>query len=253
MNDGCFSFPCSANSSAEAADDQFFNQPIFETIQPQFVLTNAVNSLDLNEGWGGKQLGGATLTADEKKKLIMSRVKLATIRTAGVTAIKFYGEDPNEAALVANAIAEAYCHFHVEGERQIASQDLTARQDYFVQGEKQIQNLQTNLTALHHQLKIQDESQTDARPDQWFYWDKKRELDQKLLAHKILKDSIGMLKADLERTATSIIQITDKAEPPWWPLSPNHSVAVLMIGVGVFVMIAGLLCLKPSAQGDTSP
>ena len=100
-------------AGAIAYDPQFL-QTTFELIQSQLVLGRAVDRLNLNVEWGKKYFNGELLKTSETLQILKGRLSLADVRGTKLIAITVYSDDRNEAARVANAVADAYRDYRVE-------------------------------------------------------------------------------------------------------------------------------------------
>src|ERR1035437_6108079 len=163
------------NSGSGMSYDPYFIQTTFEILQSQLVLSNAIATLNLNEAWGRKYFNGKTLKTAETMEIIKRRMNLAPVRGTKLIAISFTSEDPNEAAKVPNAIAEAYRDFHINQRRELTKKGLEVLQWQFQDEEKKISVQQTNVEQLRQKFGIQDIAPTNQSPEQQPYWDKKRE------------------------------------------------------------------------------
>lgn len=90
------------------AYDPYFIQTTFEIIQSQLVLDPVIAKLNLNVEWGKKYFNGETLKTSESVEILKGRTSLAPVRGTKLIAITVYSDDRNEAARIANAIAESY-------------------------------------------------------------------------------------------------------------------------------------------------
>jgi uncharacterized protein involved in exopolysaccharide biosynthesis len=237
------------NSGSGMSYDPYFIPTTFEILQSQLVLSNAIATLNLNEAWGRKYFNGKTLKTAETMEIIKRRMNLAPVRGTKLIAISFTSEDPNEAAKVPNAIAEAYRDFRINQRRELIKKGLEILQWQFQDEEKKISVQQTNVEQLRQKFGIQDTASTNKSPEQQPYWDEKRKLDQMIEVHRLLGAKIiETAKLNLQIPKTSMVQITDLAEPPKFPTGPNRSLGVCLIVAGLSSMIAGWLLLKPSGQ-----
>lgn len=90
------------------AYDPYFIQTEFEVIQSQVVLEPVIAKLNLNVEWGKKYFNGETLKTSEAVEILKGRLSLAPVRGTKLIAITVYSDDRNEAAIIANAVAESY-------------------------------------------------------------------------------------------------------------------------------------------------
>jgi len=88
--------------------DPYFIQTEFEIIQDRVVLGKVIETLNLNTEWGTKYNGGVTLKTPETMEFLKKRMNLTPVRNTKLIGITVYSEDKNDAARLANAIAEAY-------------------------------------------------------------------------------------------------------------------------------------------------
>jgi capsular polysaccharide biosynthesis protein len=88
--------------------DAHFIQTEYEVIQSEGVLGKVIGDLDLNKEWGKRYTNGERLKTSETMALLRARMDLRPVRNTSVIQICSYSEKPEEAAKVANAIAEAY-------------------------------------------------------------------------------------------------------------------------------------------------
>ena len=108
------------NQSTNAtAYDPYFIQTEFEIMQSQVVLEPVIAKLNLNVEWGKKYFNGGTLKTTETIEILKGRLSLTTIRGTKLIAITVYSDDRNEAARIANAVAEAYRDYAAGKNNQI--------------------------------------------------------------------------------------------------------------------------------------
>jgi uncharacterized protein involved in exopolysaccharide biosynthesis len=93
-------------------------QTAFEVIQSDAILSKVVDDLNLKSKWGQKYYAGNQLSAADAVKLLRKRIDLRPIRNTELVEIRTYGDDPREAAAIANAIAETYREHDRELRRQ---------------------------------------------------------------------------------------------------------------------------------------
>jgi uncharacterized protein involved in exopolysaccharide biosynthesis len=97
-----------ASQGTSGAFDPGFVQTECEVIQSQAVLSQAIADLDLNREWGKRYASGERLKTPESTTLLRARMDLRPLPNTCVIEIRVYDERADEAAKVANAIAEAY-------------------------------------------------------------------------------------------------------------------------------------------------
>ena len=79
-----------------------------EVIRSEGILGKVIEDLDLNKEWGKKYADGDWLKTSETMALLRGRLDLRPVPNTSIIEIRIYSEKPEEAAKVANALAEAY-------------------------------------------------------------------------------------------------------------------------------------------------
>ena len=86
------------------------------------------------------------------------------MRNTKLIGITVYSEDKNEAARLANAIAEAYRDYRLNIRKQQAMGGIKVLEDQFQTEEQQIQTVQSNVDFLRKELKINDHDPNATEP-----------------------------------------------------------------------------------------
>jgi capsular exopolysaccharide synthesis family protein len=136
--------------------DPYFIQTAFEIIQDQVVLGKVIENLNLNTEWGKKYGGGETLKTSETMELLKKRMTLDTVRNTKLIEITVYSEDKDEAAKIANAVAEAYRNYRLNLRMQQSMGGIKVLQESFDQEEQQIEAEQKTVDQLRKELNIND-------------------------------------------------------------------------------------------------
>ena len=235
-------------TSSMVVYDPYFIQTTFEIIQSQLALGPGITNLNLNEVWGRKFFNGKTIETTETLKIIKSRLRLAPVRNTKLIAITFYSGDPNEAAQVANAIANAYRDYRINSRRELMTKGLEILQHQFQDEEKAILVLQTNVEQLRQKFGIQDTGSTNHLSEQQAYWDEKGKLDQMIKLHHLLGVKLEAEKLDLSIPKPSMVLVIDLAEPPKSPVGPNRILGATMLAFGLISTVVGFFLLKSSRR-----
>jgi capsular exopolysaccharide synthesis family protein len=136
--------------------DPYFIQTEFEIIQDRVVLGKVIESLNLNVEWGKKYFGGETLKTSETMEFLKKRMSLLPVRNTKLIGITVYSEDKNDAARLANDIAEAYRDYRLSLRKQLTLNGIKVLEDQFKSEGEQIQAVQTNVDILRNELSIND-------------------------------------------------------------------------------------------------
>ncbi|MGA2279898.1 MAG: polysaccharide biosynthesis tyrosine autokinase [Verrucomicrobiota bacterium] len=147
-----------------ASYDPYFIQTEFEIIQDRVVLGKVIEALNLNVEWGKKYFGGETLKTPETMEFLKRRMSLMPVRNTKLIGITVYSEDKNDAARLANAIAEAYRNYRLDLRRQLTRNGIKVLEDQFQSEAEQIQAVQTNVDNLRKELSVNDSDPNSMTP-----------------------------------------------------------------------------------------
>ncbi len=136
--------------------DPYFIQTTFEIMGSQLVLSNVIAALDLNNAWGKKYFNGETLKTSETMEILKQRMQLAPVKNTKLISITVYSDDKNEAATLANAIAEAYKNYRLDSRRSLTTHGLAALDEQFQSQDLDIRTNQDNVEQLRRSLHITD-------------------------------------------------------------------------------------------------
>ena len=241
--------------SDNPSNDPYFLQTTFEIIQSQTVLEPVVDKLHLNTVWGKKYNGGGPLKTEDTLEMLKKRISLTPERNAKLINITIFSEDKNEAAQIANAIAQSYQDYRVKLHATLTAKGMDVLQTEFKQKEEQIMALQTSLDQLRRELKITDRDpkaltpSSAMSPQEQPYWDKKRDLVKLIEFHKLLMAKITGEKIDIQIPITSMAEIVDKAKPGQAPVRPNKPLNIAFgagLGILLALIIGGISALASS-------
>jgi uncharacterized protein involved in exopolysaccharide biosynthesis len=144
--------------------DPYFIQTTFEIIQSQLVLSNVIAMMNLNVEWGKKYFAGETLKTVETMEILKGRLILAPVKGTKLIAITVYSDDKNEAALIANAVAESYRRYRSESQLLIVNSGLKVVENQFASETNQISLIQSNVEHLRAVLDIRGDDAESNHP-----------------------------------------------------------------------------------------
>jgi len=136
--------------------DPYFIQNEFETIKSERVLSNVVATLNLNEEWGKKYNGGLPFKTHESIARIKQMMDLQPERNTSFIDIKVYSEKPEEAARLANEIANAYRSYRWETRKLLSMGGIDALEERMKEAEAKVHAAQTNVDGLRERYQISD-------------------------------------------------------------------------------------------------
>ncbi|MBC8002437.1 MAG: polysaccharide biosynthesis tyrosine autokinase, partial [Opitutaceae bacterium] len=95
--------------------DPFFLQTEFNVIRSAAVLDQAITNLNLLEVWGKKYSSdGSQLKPNDCREILKRLISVQEVRNTSLIDIGAYSDDMQEAADIANAVANAYYNFRQE-------------------------------------------------------------------------------------------------------------------------------------------
>ncbi len=139
-----------------AGYDPYFIQTEFELIQSEVILGNVIETLKLNQEWGRKYGDGNPLKTPETMAILKSRMDLRPVRNTSLVEIKVYSEKPDEAAKLANAIADAYQAHRKKQREDLTRGGIRALEERFAEQNARVSDAQTNVDYLRTKLGISD-------------------------------------------------------------------------------------------------
>lgn len=222
-----------------AGYDPHFLQKTFEIIQSQVVLGPVIEKLKLNEKWGKKYNNGVALKTADILQLLQQRLALQPVRNTELINVTVYSEDRNEAAQIANAVAESYQQYRLKLQMDLAMKKIEPLRNQFQQEENQIQQAQTDLETLRQQFNIASDATVSQSPQEKPYWDKKQDLAKLIEFHKLRNAKISSEIIDISIPKASMLTVTfiDKAKPGQAPVRPNKPLNIAF-GAGLGILLA---------------
>ena len=144
--------------------DPYFIQTEFELLQSEVILGRVIDNLDLNKEWGGKQVGRDRLKTWETIALLKSRLELRPVRNTSLIEIHVSSDKADEAARIANAIAEAYRAHRNEQRVALSKSGIRALEERFAEQEAKVNKAQQRVDDLRMALKINEVPANAASP-----------------------------------------------------------------------------------------
>jgi capsular exopolysaccharide synthesis family protein len=166
-----------ADRGALIGYDPYFVQTEFELIQSEVILGKVIDDLDLNKEWGKKYANGDRLKSSETIALLKQRIDLRPVRNTSLIEIRVFSEKAEEAAKIANAIAEAYKAHRHEQRMQLSKGGIKALEERFTEQEEKVKKAQQLVDDLRVKLNISDAMATGDGPSPLMTADTVRKLE----------------------------------------------------------------------------
>jgi len=138
--------------------DPYFIQTEFEAIKSETVLTNVVMrpDLDLTKKWGVKYNNGERLKTPDALDLLRARLDLRPVRNTMFIEIGVIMDKPDEAAAIANAVAEAYQAHRLEEIKRASMGGIKALEERLEEQQKKVAEVQKRVNELRDELKVSE-------------------------------------------------------------------------------------------------
>jgi capsular exopolysaccharide synthesis family protein len=134
------------NNVAYNMYDPYWVQTEFEKIQSKLILYEVITNLDLNRKWGEKFKEGE-LRTDITYKLLKSQIEVSQARNTSLIEISVRSDVPEDAAVIANRIAEVYRDSRLRKWDEMSRKGLASL-------EKEMETHTTAITNLQHEVDI---------------------------------------------------------------------------------------------------
>jgi len=148
----------------------------FETIQSQPVLSRVSEKLDLKNVWGKKYNNGQPMTESDVEQMIKGRLDLQNVRNTKFITIKAYSDSAEEAAKLANQVAESYRDYRSEEYNELKHGGINSLQAQLQEQDQKITTLQSNVDYLRTSLNIPDALAHASSPSELMTYDRLKEL-----------------------------------------------------------------------------
>jgi succinoglycan biosynthesis transport protein ExoP len=157
--------------------DPYFIQTEFELIQSEVILGKVINDLDLCTVWGKKYANGDRLKVSETISLLKGRIDLRPVRSTTLIEIRAFSEKAEEAARIANAVAEAYKAHRLAQRTLLSRGGIKALEERFLEQQDKVKNAQKLVDKLRVELNISDQMASGEGPSPLMTADTLRRLE----------------------------------------------------------------------------
>ncbi|HSY18534.1 MAG TPA: hypothetical protein VK815_09385 [Candidatus Acidoferrales bacterium] len=225
--------------------DPYFIQTTFEIIKSRLVLGKVVDDLNLNVEWGRRYAIGRTLDTSETIKKLQQRLELRTVRNTKFLEILVTDESPDEAAKIANAIAQGYLDYRAENLKKTGVKGMETLQNQWNEDEQKIKAAQEKLEQLRKDLNVPnpEPAENELQTQYQTYSEEKQKLGKMVELHKILALKIKAAKIDLN-IPRSLAWIIFPAVPPASPSGPNRLFGMTLLFCGMVMSAQGILIAR---------
>jgi succinoglycan biosynthesis transport protein ExoP len=137
-----------------SAYDPYFIQTEFEVIQSEVILGKVIADLDLNKKWAAP--GEPPLNNEQTMLVLKGHMDLRPVRNTTLIEIQVISENKQEAADIANKLAETYQAHRIEERMRLSAGGIDSLKKTFAEQEEKIRVAQAKVDDLREKLKIPD-------------------------------------------------------------------------------------------------
>ena len=187
--------------------DPYFIQTEFEVIRSQTILDRVIERLHLNDRWTESQHRPTKLRTQDTRELLKGMLNLDPVRNTSLIDITVYDTDANEAALLAQTVAEEYEKYRQEDWEATQSRGIEALTNQTEKLNQQIADIETNLTRLRAEEKPDDSDPNSMNPGTTLNPQIQMQINNQILE---LKANVAEMEATL--TNLEVLSLEDQRE-----------------------------------------
>jgi capsular exopolysaccharide synthesis family protein len=136
--------------------DPYFIETEFQVIQSSLILDKVIDNLNLSAVWGNRLNGGIRLGKDQTRQVLKNRISLRPERNTAIINISVKSDDKDEAAKIANEIANVYKKYRFDTRQELIKSGLKIFTSTLEEQGDKIARQQTNVDDLRRSLKVVD-------------------------------------------------------------------------------------------------
>lgn len=223
------------DSGAGRDYDPHFIHTEMQILQSEIVLSRAIGVLDLNRQWGRKYGGGNPLKTTETLAMLRARLSVLPVGDTSVVEIDAYAERPEEAAKLANGVAEAYRDYRLQLRQERTVSSLQQLERAYEENQAKITTVRAQIADLTREPGDADASRSP---------DANQRLESLMGVDQMLGVKIAAAKAGLGTFTIGPTEIVDKATPSARPFRPRLEVNIfagILVGSVAGVALATLV------------
>jgi uncharacterized protein involved in exopolysaccharide biosynthesis len=214
----------------QLAYDPYFIQTEIEDIQSEVVLRKVVEQLNLNQKWGRKYGNGSLLKTYDTLDLLKRSIDLRPLRSTSLIEIRAFSSEPEEAAKIANAIAEAYRVHHLDVNHEWTLSRIKVLDNQWNEQNAQLENAQQDLEKVRGKIQVPTPAPAEDELLATYpaYAKAKRQLDELRQFRSVLGMKIAQERTDLMLPKNVPDEIIDHAVPNHRPVRPNKPLNIVL-------------------------
>lgn len=242
-----------------------------EILRSDIILSNVVYRLELREKWAKKLFNREPELRMERNQRVIERDKIKTteavslmrerlgvirVQNKSLIDIVFVSEDADEAALIANTVAEAYQDWRIERDRRLTQGGIAALKEQLKIDDGKIKAAQNELDRLQREFNIPDAEVAgdSVRTNFPAYWKARKNLEELNDLRDLITRKMNIEEVDLRIPYHPQVIIIDLAVPSKTPVRHHRPLgaALTLIGLALFGYgLASVLKSRPLNRHDS--
>ena len=192
------------NRTAYYGHDPFWVQTQYEKIQSRSILYDVIDKLKLhtNPDWTRKFNAGAPLKTEECYLLLRGKMKVRQWRNTSLIEVTIFSNNKDEAALIANTVAEVYRDSRLEQRREIkfgGIRTLEKRLEEKNQEVERAQQVVQDMRRTNNIIELSADGVMIGSSSQMFYTETLRLLEQQRLQAEFEYDQYNSLLKEVKQ------------------------------------------------------
>jgi len=136
--------------------DPYWMQTEFETIQSKSILYQVITNLNLNKKWAEKFGEENDLRTDNTYQFLKRSVDVQQARNTSLIEISAYSDDPQEAAVIANEIADVYKKSRTNARLQASARGIETLEKEWKEQDELVRAQQAKVDKMKNDFGISD-------------------------------------------------------------------------------------------------
>jgi polysaccharide biosynthesis transport protein len=144
------------NRQYGGAYDPYWITTEFETIQSKSILYQVITNLNLNKKWAEKLGEENDLRTDITYQFLKRSVDVQQARNTSLIEISAYSDDPQEAAVIANEIADVYKKSRINSRLQASARGIETLEKEYKDQDELVRAQQAKVDKMKNDFRISD-------------------------------------------------------------------------------------------------
>ena len=144
-----------SGNSMSSVYDPYFIQTEFEKIKSTKVLHEVIQQLGLQKAWA-QRYGAENLRLNDAYRMLLGKIDLRQSRNTSLIEIRAYSDSKEEAADIANKIAQVYQESRRQSRSQLSQSGIDALEEEYLKQKQQVEQAQNEVDTLRQKLKVAD-------------------------------------------------------------------------------------------------